>query len=81
MSTENIDFYNDGHGLLFLVRVKVFWVCPRITPIYGKRETQICSDLGGLARILFVWMWMDVGLWVMSSGLGCSGLSVEKFKS
>ena len=36
---------------------------PRMTPIFAKRGTPICSDLGGLAQILFVWMWMDVGLW------------------
>ena len=35
-----------------------------MTRIFAKRGTQICSDLGGLAQILFVWLWMDVGLWV-----------------
>ena len=29
-----------------------FWVCPRMTPIFAKMGTQICSDLGGLAQIL-----------------------------
>ena len=48
------------------LRVEEFWVldCPGMTPIFAKRGTQINADLDGLAQILFVWMWMDVGLWV-----------------
>ena len=32
-----------------------------------EKGTQICLDLVGLAQILFVWMWLDVGLGVMGT--------------